>query len=75
MNISILCTDTNHPVVNYLREWSSKMSIIGHSVSLVFDKSQLIGGDVLFLVSCSQMVTDVERDVDMEAELGRESSL
>lgn len=62
MNISILCTDTNHPVVNYLREWSSKMSIIGHSVSLVFDKSQLIGGDVLFLVSCSQMVTDVERD-------------
>ena len=62
MNISILCTDTNHPVVNYLREWSSMMSIIGHSVSLVFDKSQLIGGDVLFLVSCSQMVTDVERD-------------
>jgi methionyl-tRNA formyltransferase len=34
----------------------------GHNVSLVFETSQLIGGDVLFLVSCSQIVRDVERN-------------
>ena len=62
MKISILCTDSNHPVVNRLREWTDEMAGKGHVVSLVFDRAELKGGDILFLVSCSQMIRDAERD-------------
>ena len=62
MKISILCSDQNHPIVNYLRKWIKELSVKGHGVTLLFDKSELSGGDILFLVSCSQMIRDVERD-------------
>lgn len=62
MRISVLCSDPNHPVVNKLREWADEMTSNGHDVSLVFDKTGLQGGDVLFLVSCSQLIRDVERE-------------
>lgn len=38
------------------------MSCKGHEVSLVFDKAALQGGDILFLVSCSQLIRDAERE-------------
>lgn len=62
MNISILCTDSKHPVVNSLREWMTNMSSKGHAVFLFHDKKKLQGGDILFLVSCSQLIRDTERD-------------
>ena len=62
MKISILCYDPNHPVVKSLREWIEKMTSKGHVVTLVFDKTELHGGDILFLVSCSQMIRDAELD-------------
>lgn len=62
MKISILCTDSHHPVVHKLREWTNEMSIKGHTVTLVFDKAELQGGDILFLVSCSQLIRDAERE-------------
>jgi methionyl-tRNA formyltransferase len=62
MKISILCTDPIHPIVNNLCEWTEEMSSKGHIASLVFDKVELPGGDILFLVSCSQMMRDAERD-------------
>lgn len=62
MKISILCTDPNHPVVNNLREWTDEVSRKGHDASLVFDKAELRGGDILFLVSCSQLIRDAERE-------------
>jgi methionyl-tRNA formyltransferase len=61
MKISILCTDARHPVVPRLREWASAMEASGHTVSLCFDKLELVGGDILFLVSCSQLIGDAER--------------
>lgn len=61
MEISILCTEPNHPVIRSLWGWMSDISSKGHSASLVFDKEELQGGDVLFLVSCGQMIRDVER--------------
>lgn len=61
MKVSILCTDPNHPVVNKLSLWADKMSIKGHLITLVFDKVELAGGDILFLVSCSQMISETER--------------
>lgn len=62
MNISILCTDPNHPIIDSLLSWMDDMSLIEHSITLVYDKSELCGGDVLFLVSCSQIVRDTERE-------------
>lgn len=62
MRISILCTDPNHPVVESLRVWVKEVSSNGHVVTLVFDKSELCGGDILYLVSCSQIIRDVERN-------------
>ena len=62
MKISILCTDPNHPVVNNLRKWTDEMSTKGHAVALVFDKAELRSGDILFLVSCSQLIRDAERE-------------
>jgi len=37
------------------------MSSKGHIISLANDRAELVGGDILFLVSCSQMVRDQER--------------
>lgn len=62
MDISILCTDPKHPVVNSLQEWISVISSKGHCALLFHDKAQLIGGDILFLVSCSQMIRNSERN-------------
>jgi methionyl-tRNA formyltransferase len=61
MNISILSTDANHPVIPRLSSWIADMSSRGHAVALVCDKVELQGGDILFLVSCSQIVREVER--------------
>lgn len=62
MNISILCTDTNHPVVKSLQEWVDQINSKENAVSLLFDKSELPGGDILFLVSCSQIIEKAERN-------------
>jgi len=61
MKISILCTDSDHPVIKNLQAWMVDISARGHSPTLVFDKADLQGGDILFLVSCSQMIRDADR--------------
>ena len=61
MIISILCTDSTAPVVKKIKVWMDEISLKGHSPSLVFDKMNLKGGDILFLVSCSQIIKDTER--------------
>jgi methionyl-tRNA formyltransferase len=61
MKISILCSDRLHPVVQKLNEWVKSMTIKKHIVSLVFDKTDLPGGDILFLVSCDQIIEEHSR--------------
>lgn len=61
MKVSILCTDPSHPVVPFLRTWCDRARADRHEVALCFDKSDLPGGDVLFLVSCAQLVREKER--------------
>lgn len=62
MKITILCTDPNHPVIKHLHEWMTIISSKGHLSTLVNDKAELRGGDILFLVSCSQMIRDKDRE-------------
>lgn len=61
MRISILCTDPNHPVIISLKAWMDIISSKGHTATMVYDKAELQGGDILFLVSCSQIIRDTER--------------
>ena len=61
MHISILTSDPAHDVVAELRSWMSRMAALGHAVHLAFDKTQLPGGDMLFLVSCHHIVRAAER--------------
>jgi methionyl-tRNA formyltransferase len=61
VNISLLCTDPKHPVMPSLRRWVDEMTARGHRVSLCHDKQELSGGDLLFLVSCAQVIGGADR--------------
>lgn len=63
MNISILCTVPNHPVVEYLVMWKKTMEESGHTTKIHHDKDELSGGDLLFLVSCGQIIGVEQRNL------------
>ena len=60
MKISILCSDSSHPVNGYLEKWSLEAKD-SHVISILREKSELIGGDILFLISCSEIIDEAER--------------
>jgi methionyl-tRNA formyltransferase len=60
MNISVLCTNTEHPVNAWLQRWAESCSQ-AHDVVICHDKAELPGGDILFLVSCSQLIQEKTR--------------
>lgn len=62
MRISLLCSDEQHPVNEYLKRWMSAQRGV-HQVELVRKKSELSGGDILFLVSCTEIVGAADRSV------------
>ena len=55
MKIDILCSSEDHPVNAWLFGWASSLSDV-HHVSILRDKTQLGTGDILFLVSCTEMI-------------------
>lgn len=61
MIIAVLCTDPSHAVVPTLKEWVGHMASRGHQATLHVDRSELQTGDVLFLVSCAQVIRESER--------------
>jgi methionyl-tRNA formyltransferase len=60
MNISILCSDALHPVNAYLQSWIAAHKD-QHQIDLVRSKSELSHGDLLYLISCSEIVTEADR--------------
>ena len=60
MKITLLCSDQNHPVNAYLLPWMQAQSGV-HNVELVQKKAQLLGGDILFLISCSEIINASDR--------------
>jgi methionyl-tRNA formyltransferase len=56
MKLDVLCSDAAHPVMPHLRAWQERESRAGHEVHLLQDRAELSGGDLLFLVSCSQII-------------------
>jgi len=61
MKITLLCTDAEHPVNQYLKAWMDTQQGF-HDVSLVQSKRDLTTGDILFLVSCSEIIDATVRD-------------
>ena len=55
MNITILCSSPEHPVNAYVEKWASDNQG-KHQVHIVRERSELEGGDFLFLVSCSEII-------------------
>jgi methionyl-tRNA formyltransferase len=59
MKISVICSDAAHPINSHLEHWAAKHAgkII---VEIVRRKRELRGGDILFLVSCTELITTAE---------------
>jgi len=60
MNITLLCIDPSHPVNAHLLRWI-EINRVDHDISLVRTKKDLGGGDVLFLISCSEIISSLDR--------------
>jgi len=56
VKIAIVCSDPAHPVVPYLERWCAEQRARRHTVDLQHQVADLAGGDLLFLVSCAQIV-------------------
>ena len=55
MNIDLICTDPEHPVIEVLQKWLRNNKSL-HNFKLVSRKAELSGGDLLFLVSCHELI-------------------
>ncbi|MGE8297700.1 MAG: formyltransferase family protein [Pseudomonas sp.] len=60
MNITILCSAESHPVNGMLQQWVEKYNAL-HQVKFARSKRELEAGDILFLISCSEIITEQER--------------
>ena len=59
MNISILTSSKEHPVNVYIDRWSKNNN---NQINIVHSKEELISGDILFLISCSTLVSKSVRE-------------
>ncbi len=59
MRISILCSK-DHPIYPRLKQWRDGSS---HNVKLIQWTEDLPGGDILFLISCGELISSKVRDL------------
>lgn len=56
MKISILCNDEKHPVNVYLEDWCLRNKA-EHQISMLRRLCELEGGELLFLISCNEIIS------------------
>lgn len=61
LNITLLCSAAEHPVMPYLRYWVTKHQA-QHNINLIHQAAEAAGGDILFLISCSEIIKKPLRD-------------
>lgn len=61
MKISILCSSLEHPVNTMLSAWIDRHKG-NHDIVMCRSRAELAGGDLLFLVSCSEFIPATVRD-------------
>ena len=62
MKITIVCSNPAHPVNTYLSAWVQRHGQ-DHDIELVRKKSEFTGGDILFLVSCGEIISAKDRSL------------
>jgi methionyl-tRNA formyltransferase len=62
MRITILCSSPEHPVNQTLHSWLEARKS-QHDVTLVRKKDDLVGGDILFLIACTEIIKSKERSL------------
>ncbi|MET3053303.1 formyltransferase family protein [Pseudomonas alkylphenolica] len=60
LKITLMCSDPQHPVNRMLGDWVAAHTQ-DHAITVCRKKSELPGGDVLFLISCSEIILAAER--------------
>lgn len=60
MKVSLLCNTPEHPVMPYLKAWVGGNAAL-HDAELITSISDASGGDILFLISCSEKVFEADR--------------
>ena len=60
MKISVLCSNPSHPIYSHLQRWVKRATAC-HVVELMQTKAELTGGDILFLISCHEIVSVRDR--------------
>lgn len=63
MKITLLCSDKQHPIYGYLLRWIESMQPAHHIELITRVKEVKEPGDILFLISCSEIVRKVTRDL------------
>ncbi len=60
MRITLLCSDLLHPVNQYLASWieGNKHK---YEISFVRTSKELPGGEILFLISCTEILSEADR--------------
>jgi methionyl-tRNA formyltransferase len=61
MNITVLCSDFMHPINPYLEKWIATATT-NLNIKLVREGCGLTDGDILFLISCSEIIPKDIRD-------------
>ena len=59
MKVSILCS-VEHPILKYIEKWADGLDEM-YEVQHHHDSKTLIGGDLLFLISCSEFIKKEKR--------------
>lgn len=60
MLISIICSDFQHPVFPYLQKWAETWDDVS-AVKIVRKISEVDKADILFLISCSEIISAADR--------------
>lgn len=61
MKIDIICSDEKHPIMAFLENWVLKNKDL-HEIRLVNRDYDIDGGDILFLLSCSEIIDQKLRE-------------
>lgn len=61
MRITILCSSESHPVNSYLENWIKKQQD-EIEVDMIRSPAEASGGDLLFLISCSDIISKLTRN-------------
>ena len=61
MDFTILCSSREHPIYQEILKWTNTKSS-SHNISVVNKSQDVTNGDILFLISCTEMITKNIRD-------------